>query len=155
MTKTMTRNVTLKPVNGAADEDAMRIEALREAAIALEHSAHALAEQFSRARGTRDIPVTTIQAVAGPSPEAPKSKLYTSCETLLSEKPHTFRDLCEALQLPPEQENSLKSVIVRLQRDGAPIVNLGNGSRAIWWIDVHGRIAEIASGRTRTMSPRR
>lgn len=107
----------------------------------------ALEAQLQMARGTREI-----ARVAAPASVSP---LYTSTETLLSERPHTFRELCMALKIDGEQENSLKSIIVRLQRDGKPIVNLGNGSRAIWWIDVHDRIGAIAAGKSRTMSSKR
>lgn len=92
-----------------------------------------------------------------PAPDVSKrdtstSELYQKVQSTLSDKPYTFRDLVGVLGLEAKDENRVKSIIVRLQRDGAPLVNLGNGSRAIWWIDVHGRIEAIARGENRVSS---
>lgn len=137
---------------------ALSLEALQRVAVALEQGAHELAAGLHRARGTRDIPThvlpVTAEVVTVAAPDT-KSKLYKDVDAALCDKPHTFRDLCVLLGVQPEAENSLKSVLVRLQRDGRPVVNLGNGARAIWWIDEHDRIGAIAAGKSRVTSAKR
>ncbi len=139
------------------DEMAQRVATLNELvrkAQVLEREARELHEHALLARGTQQIrPLETSETVPeAPVPAPTPSPLYQQTEALLCDKPHTFRDLCTVLKIAANGENSLKSVLVRLQRDGRPVVNLGNGSRAIWWIDVHDRIGQITAGRPRVMS---
>ena len=138
-TKTATKITTESTAN--MTELVQRAEALEAAALEL-------ATAMKAARGTREI--------VRPAPaDVATAELYERVRGALEDKPLTFRDLCTTLQVDASGENRVKSVIVRLQRDGHSMVNLGNGSRAIWWIDVHGRLGELARGVARTLSARK
>lgn len=134
------------------------LDALVHRAEALEAEARRLHDEARLARGSRDLTMQAPAVVADVVTAAPAkpdatSQLYRDAEAALRVQPRTFRDLCAALAIDESNENRLKSVIVRLQRDGHNVVNLGNGARAIWWIDEHDRIGAIAADRRRAPSP--
>lgn len=127
-------------IMAAASGAAQRAEAQR-ALAQIESEIAALREQL--ARGTRELPSSTATKI-----------LYDKVLGLITERPRLFRELVAETDTANGGENRVKGVLVRLQRDGHPVVNLGNGSRAIWFCDVHDRVSEIARGR-RVLSRRR
>lgn len=166
MTKTKTQvSRTINGTDGAnhahdAARRAVALDTLEERALALETEAAALHEQVAAARGTLTLSPEPAAAPARgtrdlerrPAGEyaqhaTPASELYRQVRAALADKPYTFRDLCVAVGIAHEGENRVKSVIVRLQRDGHPVVNLGTSQRAIWWIDAHDRITAIMTTR--------
>jgi hypothetical protein len=157
MTKTTSRNKSAKVIGtapavvmtarGTIAHGADPVSALARIEQGLSELRATLTAQV--ARGTREIP----RIATAPAPEQAKSPLYDHVRELITDRPMAFRELVAALP-KGTLENSIKSVLVRLQRDGHPIVNLGNGARAIWFCDVHDRISQIANGR-RVMSRRR
>lgn len=144
-----TKTQVSRTTNGA--EDAQRAQALgslEERAAALESEAHRLFEQVMLARGTAELPKRPAGEYAVHAPiTSSTGQLYARVQAALTDKPYTFRDLCVHLGITSDGENRVKSVIVRLQRDGLAVVNLGDRARAIWWIDTHNRIAAIIAER--------
>lgn len=89
-----------------------------------------------RARGTGDVTAKAAQAkaIAGKyfvGDDGPTADLMAVIHLLLAEKPSTFREIVEATGAG---ENRIKGSLVRLQRDGANVVNLGTQTKAIWFI---------------------
>lgn len=80
------------------------------------------------AKGTRDIPVTEVPLIGD---EMPTPALMALVQTLITEKPHTFQELLEATGA---RDNRIKGVLMRLQREGAKLVNLGTQTKALWFI---------------------
>jgi hypothetical protein len=169
------KNTTGKMSESIGSKGESQVSDLAQRAEALAAMARDLAEQVRLAKGTRPMPV--VAPVAGTTRRArpdegryglkgkdlaaampatePTERLYERVASALESKPMPFRELMSALG-PDINENRVKGILVRLQRDGRGVVNLGNGARAIWWIDRHGRLAEIAaSAAKRIMSPKR
>ncbi len=134
---------------------------LRERTASLSEQAEQLARKMRSVRGTRDMkkPVATAAAVVPsshtslarraparradhPAPvgrgtesyvgdESSTAELMTTVQRLITERPSTFRELLDATGA---RDNRIKGVIMRLQRDGLDVVNLGNEARALWFI---------------------
>lgn len=86
----------------------------------LEAEFRRLEAQVAKARGTRrDLDSTPA--------------LLEHVAQMLTGKPLAFRDIMAALP-KGTNENRVKGVLVRLQRDGHNLQNVGDGARALWFI---------------------
>lgn len=136
--RAQTRKTPSREIPVIRAESTRRAETLQ----ALAHRVERLEHDVQLARGTREIPQIEVPDTT--------AKLMHDVETVLSQRPLTFRELMAALGLGVNDENRVKGVLVRLQapsRGRLAVVNLGNGARALWWIDVHDRIGQIAAAR--------
>lgn len=76
--------------------------------------------------------VLTVRAqVTPPKAQQPKEPLYLQVQALIAETPRRFSDL---KRLTKAEDNAIKSVLIRLQRDDRHVVNLGNRHKALWAI---------------------
>lgn len=60
-----------------------------------------------------------------------KDALYLRIQGLITEHPRRFSELKAATRA---EDNAIKSVLIRLQRDMKTCVNLGNKHKALWAI---------------------
>ncbi len=60
-----------------------------------------------------------------------KDALYRHIEALITRAPRRFAEL---KRLTRAEDNAIKSVLIRLQRDNPNCVNLGNRYKAFWAI---------------------
>lgn len=101
---------------------------LRLQAEAAQREAEELERQVRMAKGTQ-------QDVRGEVPligdEMPTPALMALVQQLITEKPMAFQELLEATGA---RDNRIKGVLMRLQREGARVVNLGTQARALWFI---------------------
>ncbi len=95
----------------------------------LAQQAEALTEQLRTVRGTRDKIKPATEYHVGD--DGPTGDLMTSVQRLLTERPMSFREL---LDMTGARDNRVKGVIMRLQREGVDVVNLGTEQRALWFI---------------------
>lgn len=115
----------------SSSDVAGNLHEIAERARALAGQAEQLEAAMRRVRGTREIrPARRVDTI---DPAASTPLLYAHVERLLRRSPLTFRDLMAALGAGTN-ENRVKGVLVRLQRDGRGVVNLGDGARAVWFI---------------------
>jgi len=63
--------------------------------------------------------------------ETPTDELGLEIERILRERPSTLQEL---ITFSGARRNRISGVLVRLQVAGVPIVNLGDGRRAVWAI---------------------
>lgn len=77
-----------------------------------------LLEQLRTARGTRDFTYK-------------HQELFDQMRTMLQDRPMRFREILETTKA---EENHIKAVIVRMQREEIGLVNLGDQARAVWWL---------------------
>lgn len=64
-------------------------------------------------------------------PPTPKDPLYLQVQALITETPQRFSEL---KRITKAEDNAIKSVLIRLQRDNRRCVNLGNKHKALWAI---------------------
>lgn len=64
--------------------------------------------------------------------ETETSDVMRAVDGILRVKAMSLQELIAATGV---RRNRLSGVLVRLQRDGVPMKNLGDGRRAVWWID--------------------
>jgi len=103
---------------------------LVEQARQLRLQAEALEKQARFAKGTREIARVPAEVpLIGDELDTPT--LMTLVQQLISERPMSFQDL---LQQTGARDNRIKGVLMRLQREGAKVVNLGTQSRALWFL---------------------
>lgn len=126
-------------------------------AQALASDIQQLAAQVDRLRkvgGTRDLAADTqpatrarsrtatiAPAIVNEAPAESTPDLYQAIERYITEEPRTFRAIKAQF---PVTDNRIKSVLIRLQRDGRGVANLGNSARAIWFIPSPEAIDRIA-----------
>lgn len=111
---------------------AARILELAARAKQLNADAEALAEAIALeqstkfARGTkRDMqPIARVDDVSA-------TPLYLEMKTMLERRPMTLREVIEATKA---EENKVKVVLMRMQREEIGLVNMGNRYRALWYI---------------------
>lgn len=65
-----------------------------------------------------------------PGDDIETADLMREVDLILRARPMMLRELQEALGM--EERNRISGVLVRLQKDGVPVVNLGDGRRAVW-----------------------
>ena len=114
----------------------------------LAEQADALQKQIAFARGTRDLVDARVRDNAGrysitPGKSAKRvalDELHATIRHLITERPMLFRDLVE---LTKADENQIKGVLMRLQRENAGVVNLGNGRIARWFIPSAAILAKL------------
>lgn len=99
---------------------------LVEQARQLRLQAEDLERKVTMARGTK-----TEVREARVGDDGPTEELMLAVKRLLSEHPLTFQEL---LERTGARDNRVKGVIMRLQREGTRVVNLGMQARAIWFI---------------------
>ena len=98
--------------------------------------AEALEKRVRLARGTqRDLkPANVIVKPArGPyyvGDEGPTEELMVVVRTALTERPMRFQELLDATGA---RDNRIKGVIMRLQREGKRVVNMGDDNKALWF----------------------
>ena len=165
MTKTKEYDMPTKTkptTNATITQLANRAHALAEHSRTLAREAEDLEAQVKLARGTA-LDVSKEAAAAGAKPARPDGsysvsrarrnvvvpngepathELYETIKQLITDQPRRFRDIVEATHAG---ENRIKGVLVRLQRDGAGVVNLGDGARALWFIPDDEVLARLKS----------
>ena len=116
---------------------------LVEQARQLRLQAEELEKQARFARGTGDV--TAEVALIGD--EMPTPALMALVQTLITEKPLTFQELLEATGA---RDNRVKGVLMRLQREGVKVVNLGSQTKARWFIPNEDVLRRITRSRRNT-----
>ncbi len=107
---------------------APRTEALEAETAALKAEQAELEAKLRQVKGTREkvvAPGPYYVGDAGPTPE-----LMMAVLSLLGEKPSTFQEIKSATGAG---DNRIKGVIMRAQREGVRVVNLGTDTKAIWF----------------------
>lgn len=98
-------------------------------AEALEHEAAELERQATMAKGTqRDIKPEELPLIGD---EMPTPALMALVQALISDKPCTFQELLHATGA---RDNRVKGVLMRLQREGHRVINLGTQAKALWFL---------------------
>jgi hypothetical protein len=92
-------------------------------------AAEALEKKVKLVRGAKQV--VKPHSVFYVGDEGPTDALMESVRALLKERPRTFRELLEETGA---RDNRIKGVIMRLQRDGEHVINLGNETKASWFI---------------------
>lgn len=116
---------------------------LVEQARQLRLQAEELEKQARFARGTSDV--TAEVALIGD--EMPTGALLALVQTLITDKPLTFQELLEATGA---RDNRVKGVLMRLQREGVKVVNLGSQTKARWFIPDEAVLRRITRSRRNT-----
>lgn len=108
------------------------------------------------ARGTADVTAEAraVSVTAGPGvyrvgDEGPTPELMQAVRRMLVEHPMTFQEI---LDMTGARANRVKGVIMRLQREGTAVVNLGTEAKAIWFCpspEVLKRLQKIRAARVR------
>lgn len=88
------------------------------------------AEQLTNLVQQLVVTVRAQQHKVTPVP-VPKDPLYLQVQALITEVPRRFSDL---KRITKAEDNAIKSVLIRLQRDDRHVVNLGNKHKALWAI---------------------
>jgi len=152
-TKTKGIDMTTKIKGGGQTMEQLeaQVHSLGQRGRDLAQQAERLEEQLRIARGTQRIvktiaPKTSRGAYSGREPdEVSTPELYEQIRKLVSDKPMRFRDIVEATQAG---ENRIKGVLVRLQREEG-CVNLGDTSRALWFIPDEKLLKRLGRARRR------
>lgn len=97
---------------------------LVEEARQLRIAAEELEKKVQLARGTREIKRLDREEMSTPD-------LLQLVKVLIAEKPRTFREL---LDLTGARDNRIKGVIMRIQQEGATLVNIGEPTKALWFL---------------------
>jgi hypothetical protein len=116
-----------------------------------DHTRH-LAEQTAKleadlklARGTREIVTKPSTEYSSREPDdVSTSALYERVLKMITGRPMTYRAILDETQA---QENRIRGIMVRLQRDGHGVVNLGNGRRAIYFVPTAAQRAKLLNRR--------
>lgn len=78
-------------------------------------------------------PNVVVKPARGPywcGDEGPTDELMTAVWRMLLDRPYRFREIVEATGAG---ENRIKGVIMRLQREGKRVVNIGEPTKALWF----------------------
>lgn len=134
-------STTKKPNTTNTNPDTTKkLAELAERARVLSHETEQLAQallleqQLRTAKGTRrDLAGKAHAAVAAalPKPSVADSPLYEQIRQMVTAKPYTLRDLIAETKA---EENKVKVVLLRMQRDEIGLTNLGSQYRALWFI---------------------
>lgn len=122
-------------------EISTRLHNLAEDAKRLQKEADELQSKLRIARGTREnvkqarIDTTYFVGDEGPTPE-----LYNAVEHMLRQRSMTFQEL---LDETGARANRIKGVLMRMQRDEKPLVNLGNDRKALWRVADPGMVRQL------------
>jgi hypothetical protein len=109
---------------------------LVEQARQLRMQAEALERMAKMAKGTKELPKTgnvVVKPARGPywcGDEGPTDELMTQVWRMLLDRPYTFQQILDATGA---RDNRVKGVIMRLQREGKRVVNIGDPNRALWF----------------------
>lgn len=101
---------------------------LVEQARQLRLQAEELERKVKLARGTRDLKPKDTNHVGD---ETSTAELVDAITRLLRVKPMTFQELLEATGA---RDNRIKGVLMRMQRVGMRLVNLGTEQKALWFL---------------------
>lgn len=116
---------------------------LVEEARQLRLAAEALEKKVVRAKGTQEIQKPgVVKATVAPTyvqkldsffvgDDGPTEQLMGVVQHLLTEHPMTFQDL---LATTGARDSRIKGVIMRLQREGTRVINIGLPMKAVWFI---------------------
>lgn len=139
--KIIGKNIKRKPLVDLVEQarqQRIASEHLAEEARKRAEEARELERKVRLARGTRQ----EIRRVPAPVPaprasryfvgdNGPTEQLMQVVSEMLQERPWTFRDI---LDQTGARDNRIKGVIMRLQRDGVKVANLGEENKALWFI---------------------
>ena len=100
-----------------------------------------MAEELERkarmAKGTKELKPMKGSVVVKPArgpywcgDEGPTEDLMVAVWRMLLDRPRTFREILEATGA---RDNRIKGVIMRLQREGKRVVNMGDDNKALWF----------------------
>lgn len=109
---------------------------LVEQARQLRQQAENLERQVRMARGTQNNLKSNnvvVKPTRGPywvGDEGPTDELMAAVWRLLLERPCRFQEILDATGA---RDNRVKGVIMRLQREGKRVVNLGDPVKALWF----------------------
>lgn len=59
------------------------------------------------------------------------TQVYATVISVVSERPRTRAEIVELTGVSP---NRINSALVKAQRDGIPLKNLGNQAKAVWYV---------------------
>ena len=123
MTKKTTSDLMRDAAALRAHTEALSAE-MQKATAEIAATAEELSRRLRHVKATRELS-TPI------GDDTTTAVISSAVERLLRERPMLFRDLLEATGA---RDNRIKGVIMRLQREGVDVVNLGNEQRALWFI---------------------
>jgi hypothetical protein len=128
-----------------------KAKAIAERGAILKQQADALEKKIALARGTEDVTAIARKVARRPTEyfvgdEGPTPELYAAVDRMLRTRRMTFQELLDATGA---RANRIKGVLMRLQRDEVPLMNLGDERRAIWFIPDQGSMQRLARRRAR------
>ena len=103
---------------------------LTERARSIDEQTLELERKLRQVRGTRDLKRPASAGEYHVGDEGPTADLMSVVRLAITEHPLTFQELLDATGARP---NRIKGVIMRLQREGVRVVNLGTEQRAVWF----------------------
>ena len=112
-------------------EISTRLSKLAEETKRLTDEAAELKQKLRIARGTRDNVKMARATEYFVGDEGPTPQLYDAVERMLRQRSMTFQEL---LDETGARANRIKGVLMRIQRDEKPLVNLGSDRKALWRI---------------------
>lgn len=121
-----------KKTTRTLNNDSMLALTLREKAAELTRAADELVAKTRLARGTRDnVKPLTRASEYHVGNEGPTAELLEVVKTMLTGHARTFREILDATGAG---DNRIKGVLMRMQREGVNLVNVGTDTRALWTI---------------------
>lgn len=163
MEKEMEKKITRATISHLNPGSRLAIE-MREKAAELQKQADELLSKSRLARGTRENvrqakPVAPVQPhrVSPPAvrsewwvgDEGPTGDLLETVQRMLTGQAHTFREIKDATGAG---DNRIKGVLMRMQREGINLVNVGTDTRALWTImtpEAYARIRKAMAARAK------
>jgi glutaredoxin 2 len=106
------------------------VSRLVERTLTLEEQNRELAARLRSVKGTRRDLRAPSAGEYHVGDEGPTPELMQVVQRMLTERAMTFQELLDATGA---RANRIKGVIMRLQRDGVRVVNLGTEAKALWF----------------------
>lgn len=119
---TMKKTKTLVPRTEQEHQD--RLHELEEQAAELVRRLHAV-------RATRDLKPARASTEYFVGDEGPTPDLMATVQRMITARPMTFQEIKGETGA---RDNRIKGVLMRLQREGVRVVNMGTELRALWFI---------------------
>lgn len=124
---------------------------LVEQARQLRLAAEQLEGMATMAKGTKDFKKQQGHVIVKPArgpywcgDDGPTEELMVAVWRMLLDRPWTFQEILEATGA---RDNRIKGVIMRLQREGKRVVNVGTATKALWFAPSDEVLKRIAQAR--------
>ena len=122
----------LKAVRGTRDvADEAREATARNAIGPLPDVAFSFPHYEPRTNGTETKTTPDVSGAYFLGPNADTLKIYSTVVAAISERPRTRAELVDMTGVEP---NRINSALVKAQREGLPVKNLGTQVKAVWFI---------------------